>query len=124
MPDADNPNTLTNVELKTSKPRRPPRIWVAVLATPLLAVGFAVAIFVVGGPVGGYIFEQDPAYWYDEIYGWDINEHPEARTKVAIQTALRFSIPAAIVGFLIGLLLPWVRYFWLLQRHLTSTDGG
>ena len=87
--------------------------------TPILAVIVAVAFFMITGRIGGMIYERDPAYWFNEIYGWDIQEHPESELKVKMQTGLRFAVPAAIAGFLIGWLLPWIRYWWY---HLETSD--
>ena len=69
---------------------RPSILW-ALFFSVILAIACGVGLFVLGDFIGGRLFDANPAYWFEEIYGWDINESPESMGKVRAQKRLGFA---------------------------------
>lgn len=119
-----NPYALPQL-VESGRRVRPSILW-ALFFSVILAISCGVGLFVLGGFIGGHLFDANPAYWFEEIYGWDIHENPESMGKVRIQTCLRFAINLGAVGFWGGLAAPWIRFVCLLIRnkYLAMGDKG
>jgi hypothetical protein len=102
--------------------RRGPTVIGTILWSVALSIGLGIVLFFVGGEFGGWLFDADPAFWFDKIYGWDINQSPESIPKVRIQTCLRFAMNFGTVGFWFGVAFPWVRYAWSRIRNSPNFD--
>jgi hypothetical protein len=113
------------VSLTRRTDRIKPTIKRTVVCSFFLSIFAGFSLLVVGYYLGRWIFGFNPAYWFEAIYVWDINESPESFEKVRIQTGIRFGSILGATGFCCGLFLPWIRFGYLRNlRELKKTGRG
>ncbi len=129
-PKSTNPYSAPVSGTGTDQPRRRPRILNTILLMPVLAFVLTAVVHDVARPWIRSRFQQDPAYrdFYlpngveDSLLkesGQTEEEYIRARLTVI---ADRYATASGGLGFLAGLMLPWVRYIWLIGRHPKTTD--
>ena len=123
MTGTDNPYSVTTAKVELDKLGRPPRMLFAFIAMPILAIVFFTIAIESSRFLLGWLIDRDPAYWIDRF---EIPEDwPAARQRQRLFVlADRYSTIPSAFGFFVGLLLPWVRYFWLTLGHPSKTNGG